>query len=150
VPTKRRRRWQSRWEARSREHREAWKESGLTRVAYAEKAGLTASTFSRWLRNLKGREEEDSDGVRGERRTARPVKAPKADTTEGVRPARAHLVAVEVATPMVEEDDFSGGEGAKAAGPVEIALPSGIRIRYPGGVKYEELSRLVGLLEREC
>jgi hypothetical protein len=57
---------------------------------------------------------------------------------------------VQVAALGVEDDEGSGAEKLSTACPVEIALPSGIRIRYPGGVGYEALSLLVGLLEREC
>jgi hypothetical protein len=49
------------------------------------------------------------------------------------------------------EDEYSLASAASTSGrPVEIALPSGICIRYPAGVGREELSMLVGLLEREC
>ena len=59
-------------------------------------------------------------------------------------------MAVQVAAPPVEENGGFGEKASKAACPVEVALPSGIRIRYPAGVGYEALSLLVGLLEREC
>ena len=126
----------------------------MTRLGYAAKAGLAPSTFSRWLRNLKRLENgSGGDAGAGERPKTRPAKAGKVVAGDSVRPSRARLVAVQVAAPAVESDGGDGGsevETLKAARPVEIALPSGIRIRYPGGVGYEELSMLVILLEREC
>ena len=151
MPTRREKGRNGRWAAEAREHRLAWLESGLTRLGYAEKAGLAPSTFSRWLRNLKGLEEgAGADAGAGERATTRPAKAGKVVAGDSVRPSRARLVAVQVAGPAVEDDGGSGVETSKTACPVEIALPSGIRIRYPGGVGHEALSLLVGLLEREC
>jgi hypothetical protein len=151
VPTRREKGRNGRWAAEALEHRQAWGESGLTRLAYAEKAGLAASTFSRWLRNLKRREGEGAaDSGAEERLAARSLKAPKTVATEAVKPCGARLVAVQVAASAVEDDGVHGTETSKAASPVEIALPSGIRIRYPAGVGYDELSKLVGVLEREC
>ena len=140
-----------RWAAEAQEHRLAWSESGLTRLGYARKAGLAPSTFSRWLRDLKKLEEgSGADARAGGRATTRPAKAGKVVVGDSGRPSPARLVAVRVATPAVEDDEGSGAETLSTACPVEIALPSGIRIRYPAGVGHEELSMLVGLLEREC
>ena len=80
----------------------------------------------------------------------RPAKAGKVVVGDSGRPSPARLVAVQAAAPAVEESGGFGEKTSKAACPVEVALPSGIRIRYPAGVGYEELSMLVGLLEREC
>ena len=151
MPTRRQKGRNGRWAAEAREHRLAWVESGLTRLGYAEKVGLAPSTFSRWLRNLKTHEEgSGGDAAAGERRKARPAKVGKVVAGDSVRPPRARLVAVQVAAPETEDEEAAGVETANTACPVEIALPSGIRIRYPAGVGGEELSRLVGLLEREC
>ncbi len=69
---------------------------------------------------------------------------------KAVKTAGARLLAVQVGAAV--EDEIGGGmSAARTTGrPVEIALPSGIRIRYPAGVGREELSRLVILLEKEC
>ena len=151
MPTRREKGRNGRWAAEAREHRLAWVESGLTRLGYAEKVGLAASTFSRWLRNLKRLEEGTGADARVEERPkTRPAKAGKVVAGDSVRPSGVRLVAVQMAAPAVEDDGGSGVETLKTACPVEIALPSGMRIRYPAGVGYEELSMLVGLLEREC
>jgi hypothetical protein len=68
---------------------------------------------------------------------------------EQVRPARARLLAVQLA-PWGEGEIAAASSASTSGRPVEIALPSGICIRYPAGVGHEELSMLVGLLEREC
>jgi len=68
---------------------------------------------------------------------------------ELVRPARARFLAVQVA-PLGEGEIAAASSASTSGGPVEIALPSGICIRYPAGVGREELSMLVGLLGREC
>jgi hypothetical protein len=128
-----------------------WGESGLTRLGYARKAGLAPSTFSRWLRNLKKLEGgSGADARAGEGPTTRPAKAGKVVEGDSGRRSPARLVAVQVAARAVEENGVFGEKPSKEACPVELALPSGIRIRYPGGVGYEELSMLVGLLGREC
>jgi hypothetical protein len=151
VPTRREKGRNGRWAAEAQEHRLAWGESGLTRLGYARKAGLAPSTLSRWLRNLKKLEEgSGADARAGGRATTRPAKAGEVVVGDSGRPSAARLVAVQVAAPAVEENGGFGEKTSKAACPVELALPSGIRIRYPGGVGYEELSMLVGLLEREC
>lgn len=147
MPTRPRTRRKGRWEAEARRHRRVWSASGLTRLAYASEAGLAASTFSRWLRNLDRREGDvaafsESEGPTGIRLAGRSQDV----AGELVRPVRARLLAVQVA-PSGESEIGAASTGGR---PVEIALPSGICIRYPGGVGREELSMLVGLLEREC
>ena len=152
MPTGPRSRRRSRWEAEAGERRRAWEESGLTRVAYARKTGLAPSTFSRWMRKLKESEREgttESGASEGQpvpsQARGKPGLAARAVKTAGAR-----LLAVEVGAAV--EDELGGGTSSAATPgrPVEIALPSGIRIRYPGGVGREELSKLVILLEKEC
>ena len=151
MPTRREKGRNGLWAGEAQEHRLAWGKSGLTRLGYAEKAGLAPSTFSRWRRNLKRHEEgSGADARPGERATTRPAKAGKVVVGDSGRRSPARLVAVQVAAPAIEDDEGSGAETLSTACPVEIALPSGLRIRYPAGVRYEELSLLVGLLEREC
>lgn len=150
MPTRPRTRRKGRWEAEARRHRRAWNGSGLTRLAYASEAGLAPSTFSRWLRNLDRRESDvstfsDSEGPTG----IGPARRAQDVVAEAVRPARARFLAVRVA-PCGEGEIVAASPASTNGRPVEIALPSGICIRYSAGVGREELSMLVGLLEREC
>lgn len=150
MPTSSRTRRRGRWEAEARKHRRAWSGSGLTRVAYAGEAGLAPSTFSRWLRNLDRRENGDAAVSEPERRSGVGSAArPQDVAAEPARPARGRLLAVQVAP--WDEGEMAAASSASTSGrPVEIALPSGICIRYPAGVGHDELSVLIGLLAREC
>ena len=150
MPTRSRTRRKGRWEAEARRHRRAWSASGLTRVSYASEAGLAPSTFSRWLRNLERRESGDAAASETEGPLGiEPAGRAQDVAAEQVRPARARLLAVQLA-PWGEGEIAAASSASTSGRPVEIALPSGICIRYPAGVGHEELSMLVGLLEREC
>jgi hypothetical protein len=150
VPTSSRTRRKGRWEAEARRHRRTWNASGLTRVAYASEAGLAPSTFSRWLRNLDRRESDDAAVSESEGPTSIGAAGRAQDVAaEPVRRGRARLLAVRVG-PCGEGEYLPASPASTSGRPVEIALPSGICIRYPAGVGREELSMLVGLLEREC
>lgn len=153
MPTARRTRPRGAWKSEARKHRRAWRKSGQTRVAYARNAGLAPSTFSRWLRNLDRLEGEGAAiSVTTGSAGIAPAGRSREVATALASPARARLLEVQVA-PWGECE--TGAAVAAAAvstndPPVEIALPSGIRIRYPTGVRSEALSALVGLLGREC
>lgn len=151
MPTRREKGRNGQGAAEAREHRQAWKESGLTRQAYAEEAGLATSTFSRWLRKLeKGVEASVAAGRAGAKPAVTRGRGPGTGGTDRAKPIGARLVAVQVAPARIEVGADACAENKKTVRPVEIALPSGIRIRYPAGVGCEELSELVVLLEREC
>ena len=100
---------------------ERWGDSGLTAKEYAAETGIKAHTLSWWKWRL-------SSGASAQGRRRRARRAPT--TGAGATP----LTFVEMATAVAPE-------------PLEIVLPSSVRIRVPSTFDGATLARLLDVLE---
>ena len=100
---------------------ERWGDSGLTAKEYAAEIGIKAHTLSWWKWRL-------SSGAPALKRRRRTRRAPT--TGAGATP----LTFVEMATALAPE-------------PLEIVLPSRVRIRVPSAFDGSTLARLLDVLE---
>ena len=98
---------------------ERWKDSGLSAAQFATELGVTPKALSWWKWQLsKG--DAKATAVKRKRRSAETALSP--------------LSFVEMSAPLRGE-------------PIEIVLPSGLRIRVPVDFDLASLGRLVGVLE---
>jgi hypothetical protein len=104
---------------------ERWKDSGLTAKEYAAGLGISAGSLSWWKWRLSSEAASPKPGRPG-RRSA------KSGTRVGTSP----VTFVEVTT------------HAAAAEPLEIMLPSSVRIRVPSSFDAAALGRLLDVLEQ--
>jgi hypothetical protein len=102
---------------------ERWKDSGLSAKEYAAEVGINARSLSWWSWHLGT---EKRGGLRPTRRRRRVAVQPKAP---------APITFVEMTAPS-------------AAEPLEVVLPSGIRIRVPVTVDTGMLARVLDVLEK--
>lgn len=100
---------------------ERWGDSGLTAKEYAAEIGIKAHTLSWWKWRL-------SSGAPAQGRRRRARRAPT--TRAGATP----LTFVEMATAVAPE-------------PLEVVLPSSVRIRVPSTFDGSTLARLLDVLE---
>jgi hypothetical protein len=115
-----------------------WSGSGLSKVAFCRKQGLSPSAFHWWRGELARRDATKSV------HSVRPCSAKELGRETKAKPA---FVAVRVA------EGASGGsaererEDGGIEGGVEVVLGSGRRVRVSSGFDTEVLARVVGVLE---
>lgn len=105
---------------------ERWKDSGLSAKEFAAETGLNARSLSWWRWRLAGGEPTKSS-----RKRTRPSKRPAKITKAAPTP----LSFVELTAAVVRE-------------PLEIVLPTTLRVRVPIGFDDATLVRLLDVLER--
>lgn len=106
---------------------ERWKDSGLTAKEFAAEAGLNPRSLSWWRWRLAGGE---------------PTKPRKRTRSSSAR-------SVEVVKSSAPSSlSFVEMTGAIASEPIELVLPSTLRVRVPTGFDDATLSRLLDVLER--
>jgi hypothetical protein len=103
---------------------ERWKESGLTAKEYAAELGINAHSLSWWRWRL---------GAGEVKPTARPRRAIRNATP------------TTISTPPLT---FVEMTAAAATEPLEVVLPSSIRIRVPSSFEASTLGRLLDVLEQ--
>ncbi len=117
-----------------------WSGSGLSKVAFCRKRGLSPSAFHWWKGELARR-----DGARSSR-SVRPCSA------KGIRSgvetkAKPAFVAVRVAAGGVAGAAVPPRANGRVEGGVEVVLRNGRRVRVGSGFEAEVLVRVVGVLE---
>lgn len=100
---------------------ERWRDSGLTAKEYAAEAGINAHSLSWWKWRL-------SSGSKARGRVPRTRRPPSR------RPTASPLMFIEMTSAVVHE-------------PLEIVLPSSVRIRVPSTFDAPTLGRLLDVLE---
>lgn len=100
---------------------ERWRDSGLTAKEYAAEAGINAHSLSWWKWRLSSGATAQERVPRGRRATASPA----------------------IAGPLT----FVEMSAAVAHEPLEVVLPSSIRIRVPSTFDAPALGRLLDVLE---
>jgi hypothetical protein len=105
---------------------ERWKDSGLTAKEFSAETGINARSLSWWRWRLSSGEPTSPRKRRRSRRSR------EADLTKA---ATAPLAFVEMTAAVVRE-------------PIEIVLPSMLRVRVPTGFDDATLARLLDMLER--
>jgi hypothetical protein len=101
---------------------ERWRDSGLTAAEYAAELGINGHSLSWWKWRLAGK-----PAKRGPTRRSSSRRPP-------VSVAPSPLTFLEMTPPVQRE-------------PLEIVLPTGIRIRVPSDFDVGALGRLLGVLE---
>jgi hypothetical protein len=104
---------------------ERWKDSGLTAKEYAAELGINAQSLSWWKWRLSSEAVTRKTGRRTQRSTKRQTQV-----------ATTPITFVEVTTP------------AATAEPLEIVLPSSVRVRVPSAFDPATLGRLLDVLEQ--
>ncbi len=107
---------------------ERWKDSGLTAKEFAAELGINAHSLSWWRWRLSSEAGQLAPAARRRRPHAMSKAAP---TTTSTPP----LTFVEMTAPI-------------AAEPLEVVLPSSIRIRVPSSFEASTLGRLLDVLEQ--
>jgi hypothetical protein len=106
---------------------EQWKESGLTAAEFASESGVNARSLSWWRWRLSS----------GEKATAK-------KRTRSSRPRSAQMTKARTVPPL----SFVEMSAAIVREPLEVVLPSTVRVRVPIGFDDTTLGRLLDLLER--
>jgi hypothetical protein len=105
---------------------ERWKDSGLTAKEFAAELGISAHSLSWWRWRLSSQSREPKPA-------ARPHGAISKTTPSTASPTP--LTFIEMTAPV-------------AAEPLELVLPSSIRIRVPSSFEASTLGRLLDVLEQ--
>ncbi len=108
---------------------ERWKDSGLTAKEYAAELGVNAHSLSWWRWRLSSEAGQLEPMARRRRRRAISKATPAATSTPPP------LTFVEMTASI-------------AAEPLEVVLPSSIRIRVPSSFEASTLGRLLDVLEQ--
>ncbi len=104
---------------------ERWKDSGLTAAEYAAEAGINAHSLSWWKWRL------GSNGATPKLRPGR--RSPQGAESEAITP----LTFVELASP-----------GSVSSVPIEVILPTGVRVLVPPAFDSLALARVIDVLQR--
>jgi hypothetical protein len=127
-------------EAYWREVLAEWSRSGLSKVAFCRKRGLSPSAFHWWKGELSRR-----DAARGSR-SARPCSAKRAGNGTEAK-AKPAFVAVRVAASAAAGAAVPLRADGRVEGAVDVVLRNGHRVRVGAGFDAEVLGRVVGVLE---
>ena len=101
---------------------ERWKDSGLSAAEFAAEIGVTRSALSWWKWRLSKKVATEETPPRRRRRPTKVRISP--------------VTFVEMSSP-------------KAPEPIEVILPSGVRVRVPVGVDVDSIARVLGVLEKQ-
>ena len=104
-----------------------WKESGLSAPAFAAQIGVRPKTLTWWKANLV---RLATAAAPPKRALARPREAPNGS-----------------ASPSVKSFEFVEMTAAMESEPLEVVLPTSVRIRVRRGFDSQTLARLLDLLE---
>ena len=108
---------------------ERWKESGLSAKEFAAELGINARSLSWWRWQLS-KSDAVSEAPRPRRRRSRLSPVPTS-----LAPALSPMTFVEMTASVMGE-------------PLEIVMPSTLRVRVPTGFDDATLGRLLAVLER--
>lgn len=108
---------------------ERWKESGLSAKEIAAELGINARSLSWWRWQLS-KSDPVSEAPRSRRRRSRSAPVPTS-----LAPALSPVTFVEMTASVIGE-------------PLEIVMPSTLRVRVPTGFDDATLGRLLDVLER--
>jgi hypothetical protein len=112
-----------------------WQESGLTAKQFAAEAGVNHRTLAYWKYRL--RKEGTGQGA-----------SPAVASSGGfVEVPQAEVVVVERKRTRADAVPCRAGRAARASEPLELRLPSGLRVVVPTGFEAATLQRLLAMLE---